>query len=200
MSDTFEDLPFAEMLDSVASVAPTPGAGPSLAWTCGLAAALVEMVTAVTLRKSPELAEVTEERHARAGALRHHALGLAGADAAAYQRVLAVQRQRDQPGHAQKFRQALADAADPITEIAEAARDVAQLAADALADARGGVRGEAVAAIGLSSAVTRACLPVVELNLAGQPDDPRRARVLDAARTADALLQQAAPMPGPAAH
>jgi hypothetical protein len=41
----FADLSLTEIVDAVASRDPTPGAGPSLAWTCALAAGLVEMVS-----------------------------------------------------------------------------------------------------------------------------------------------------------
>jgi hypothetical protein len=51
----FADLSLTEIVDAVASRDPTPGAGPSLAWTCALAAGLVEMVSAVMLGKEPEL-------------------------------------------------------------------------------------------------------------------------------------------------
>lgn len=66
-----------------------PGAGPSLAWTCGLAAALVEMVSAVTLRQQPPDPSAIEQRRDRATAVRHQALSLADTDAAAYREVLA---------------------------------------------------------------------------------------------------------------
>ncbi|MGH2866602.1 MAG: cyclodeaminase/cyclohydrolase family protein [Solirubrobacteraceae bacterium] len=49
----FAELAFAEIVERVAAVDPTPGAGPSLAWTCALAAALVEMVSAVSLGQQP---------------------------------------------------------------------------------------------------------------------------------------------------
>lgn len=50
----FADVPFGELMTAVAADDPVPGAGPSLAWTCAVAAALVEMVSAVSLRKQPE--------------------------------------------------------------------------------------------------------------------------------------------------
>src|SRR5665213_3348157 len=97
----FAELPLAEVVQRVASVEPTPGAGPSLAWTCALAAGLVEMVCAVSLRKQPEHPSEIEERRDRAAALREVALSLADVDAAAYQDVLAVQRRRQEAGHAE---------------------------------------------------------------------------------------------------
>lgn len=184
----FADLRLSEIVDAVAARDPTPGAGPSLAWTCALAAALVEMVSAVTLRKEPESPNAIEARRDRAHELRTAALSLADRDAAAYGDVLAVQRRRDEPGHPQRLRQALAAAADPLVRIIETAREVADLATAAIADARGGVRGEAMTALVLAESVARGGVPLVELNLASDPQDPRRAQVREAAAAATAAL------------
>lgn len=189
MSD-FSDLPLTEILDAVASKDPTPGAGPTLAWTCSFAAGLVEMVSAVMLRKEPDSPEAVEARRDRAHALRATALSLADLDAAAYRDVLAVQRRRDEPGHPQRLRQALADAADPLVRIVQTAREVSELAAGAVADARGGVRGEALTALVLAASVARGGVPLVELNLAGDPQDPRRALVRQAAEASVAELER----------
>ena len=66
----FADLSLAQVMESVAARDPTPGAGPSLAWTCALAAALVEMVSAVTLRQDPGDPSAVEARRERAHVLR----------------------------------------------------------------------------------------------------------------------------------
>jgi methenyltetrahydrofolate cyclohydrolase len=186
----FADLSLNEIIESVAARAPTPGAGPSLAWTCAIAAALVEMVSAVTLRKEPESPEAIEARRDRAHALRTIALALADRDAAAYGVVLAVQRRRDEPGHPQRLRHALAEAADPLVQIIETAREVAELSTGAIADARGGVRGEAITALVLAESVARGGVPLVKLNLASDPQDPRHAQVREAADAATDALQR----------
>ena len=187
----FADLPLNAIVESVAARDPTPGAGPSLAWTCALAAALVEMVSAITLRKEPESPDAIEARRERAHALWTTALALADRDAAAYRDVLAVQRRRDEPGHPQRLRQALAAAADPLVLIIDTAREVAELATHAIADARGGVRGEAITALVLAESVARGGVPLVELNLAGDPQDPRRAQTREAAAAATDALHRA---------
>jgi formiminotetrahydrofolate cyclodeaminase len=184
----FADRSLAELVASVAARDPTPGAGPSLAWTCALAAALVEMVSAVSLRQDPSSPDGIEARRERAHALRLTALSLADLDAAAYGEVLAVQRRREEPGHAQRLRRALADAAEPLVRITETAREVAELAAGAVADARGGVRGEAMTALMLAEGVARAGVPLVELNLAGDARDPRCGVVREAAAAAGDVL------------
>ena len=187
----FADLSLNAIVESVAARDPTPGAGPSLAWTCALAAALVEMVSAVTLRKEPESADTIEARRDRARALWRTALALADRDAGAYRDVVAVQRRRDEPGHPQRLRQALADAADPLVLIIDTAREVAELATHAVADARGGVRGEAITALVLAESVARGGVPLVELNLAGDSQDPRRAQAREAAAAATDALHRA---------
>jgi formiminotetrahydrofolate cyclodeaminase len=186
----FAELPLAEVVASVASREPTPGAGPSLAWTCALAAGLVEMTSAVMLRKDPESPPAVEARRDRARALREAAMSLADRDAAAYREVLAAQRRRDEPGHPQRVRQALADAADPLVQIVQTGREVSELAVAAVDDARGAVRGEAITALVLAESVARAGVLLVELNLASAPEDPRRASAREAAAAATAGLQR----------
>jgi formiminotetrahydrofolate cyclodeaminase len=186
----FADLTLAQIMEVVAARDPTPGAGPTLAWTCALAAALVEMVSAVSLRQDPADPEAIEARGERAHVLRTAALELAERDAAAYREVLAVQRRREEPGHPQRLRRALADAADPLVSIVQTACEVAELATAAVADARGGVRGEAMTALVLAEGVARGAVPLVELNLAGDPADPRRALVGEAAAGAANALQR----------
>jgi formiminotetrahydrofolate cyclodeaminase len=185
------DSSLAALVGRVASIDPAPGAGPSAAWTCALAAALVEMVSAVALRKDPVDAPAAERRRDRAADLRARALELADDDVAAYTAVLAVLRRREEPGHGGRLRAALSDAADPPLAIVEIAAEVARLAADAASEARGGVRGEAMTAAILAEAVVRAGLPLVDLNLASAPEDPRRARVRELARAAGADLERA---------
>ena len=194
----FADLPLTEIVDAVASRDPTPGAGPTLAWTCAFAAALVEMVSAVTLRKEPGSPEAAAARRDRAHELRAIALSLADLDAAAYRDVLNAQQRREEPGHPQRLRRALSDAADPLVQIVETAREVSQLAGAAVAEARGAVRGEALTALVLAAGVARGGVPLVELNLAGDPQDPRRALVRHAAEaTAEDLERTLGPLAPP---
>jgi formiminotetrahydrofolate cyclodeaminase len=188
---TAADQPLAALLDQVASGDPTPGAGPSMAWTCALAAALVEMVCAVELRKEPPDQAANARRRERAAELRASALELADADAVAYGEVIAVLRRRGEPGHGQRLRDALSDAAEPPAALAGTAAEVARLAADAAADARGAVRGEAVTAAVLAEAAVRAAQRIVALNLGGAAGDPRRARVDALAASARADLERA---------
>jgi formiminotetrahydrofolate cyclodeaminase len=183
----FADLTLTEIIQRVAAVDPTPGAGPSLAWTCSLAAALVEMVSGISLSQQPVDRKAIEQRRARATALRNLALTLADADADAYRAVLAVGRRRGEAGHAARLREALHAAADPLLSIVETAGEVTRLAADAISQIRGGARGEAKTAAVLGAAVVQAGLPLIELNLAVTPGDPRvtRARAIAQQASAD---------------
>ncbi len=161
-----------ELLEHVGSSEPVPGAGPVAAWTCALAASLVEMVCAVMIRREADADGARAARSARANAIRVSALALAERDTDAYRVVLAARKQ----GGAQLLHSALGAAADPPLAIAQAAVDLVELAADAFADARGGVRGEAATAAILAEGVARAAAAIVDFNLAGAPEDPRRAR------------------------
>ena len=167
---SLDTIPFADLLERVASSEPLPGAGPASAWTCALAAALVEMVCAVMERSEGEDG-ARGARAQRARAIRHEALALAQADMEAYGLVLAARG-----GGAQRLHEALAAAADPPLAIAAAAAETTALAADAHADARGGVRGEAASAALIAEGAARAAAAIVTFNLAGDRDDPRRTR------------------------
>jgi methenyltetrahydrofolate cyclohydrolase len=183
-----QQLRLAEILDRLAAPDPTPGAGPALAWMCALAAALVEMANGVTLRsEAADAGQVSARDRDRAVELRGLALALADADAAAYAAVIAARRDgdRDSPERVQRIRRALSEATDPLVAIVELAGELAALGASAAARARGGVRGEALAAARIGAAVARAGVGLVELNLAGAPEDPRFAGVRAAAARAE---------------
>ncbi len=184
MMDGFAETTLAALLERTGSSSPVPGAGPAAATTCALAAALVEMVSRVSLRKVGEGDAAVEARAARAAELREAALTLAERDMEAYTAVLAASRTRGEPGHAAELGEALSAAADPPAAILELASEVARLAAEAHLQARGAVRGEAVAAAILAEASARACVSIIVLNLGGRGDDPRLARARELAAAA----------------
>jgi formiminotetrahydrofolate cyclodeaminase len=183
--------PLTELLERIAADTPAPGGGPAAAWSCALAAALVEMVSAVELRRQATAAAT--ERAQRAKALRGRALELAELDVVAYTRVLEVERRRDEPGHGGRMRAALSDAAEPPVELARVAAEVTELAADAATGARGGVRGEAVAAAVLAAAAVRATTTLAEINLGGAPGDRRLAELARLDGITAAALRRADP-------
>jgi formiminotetrahydrofolate cyclodeaminase len=183
-SGSLAERPFAALVADVASADPAPGAGPSAACTCALAAALVEMVSAVELRKEPIDADAAARRRDRAAELRAAALELADRDILAYTEVLDVLQRRGERGHGDRLVAALSRAADPPLAIAEIAGEVTRLAAEAADAARGAVKGEAVTAAILAEAVVRVCGPLVDMNLGSAPKDRRRARARDIAELA----------------
>ena len=91
------------------------------------------------------------------------------------------------------------NAADPLVRIVETAREVSELAAAAVADARGGVRREAITALVLAAGVARGGVPMVELNLASALEDPRRTLVRNAAEAAVGTLDRTLGRLAPAA-
>jgi formiminotetrahydrofolate cyclodeaminase len=138
-----------ELLDEIAAATPAPGGGSTAALACALAAALVEMSAGPP--------------HERAAALQARALELAEADLDSYAPVLEAQRRGEPLGAA------LSAAAQVPLDIAAVACEVAELAQAR----RPSLEGDAATAALLAEAATRAAVRLVELNLAGTPDDTR---------------------------
>ena len=180
--------PLSSLLDGLASTAPAPGAGAAAAWTGAIAAALVEMVSAIECRREDASPQAAARRD-RAGELRPLVLALADEDVAAYGAVLAAR------GDRARFREALAAAAEPPLEIARNGAELCELAVDAAANARGGVRGEALAAVALANAAVCAAVPLVELNLGGAPGDPRLGEARELRARAQSLWCSASASP-----
>jgi glutamate formiminotransferase/formiminotetrahydrofolate cyclodeaminase len=171
------DQPLGRLLEDVAAATPSPGGGSTCGVTCALAAGLAEMAAAFTLTR-----EEYAERHARmreiaprAGALRAEALGLAEADLSVYGAVLeALREPAEAPGRAERLDAALSAAADTPLAIARAAAEVAELAAEVAQVGNRHLHGDAAAGALLAEAACAAAAHLVELNLAEQPNDPRR--------------------------
>jgi len=177
----FLDLTLAEWLDELAGPRAAPGGGSALAFALANAAAVLAMA-----------ARVSDSRGliAQAEALRARTAPLAQLDADTYDEALAVRdAARDLPAEQRdwKIGQAFARAAEPPLEIARAAVDVAELAAELAATGAQAVRADAVAAASLAAGVARGCVAMVEVNLTALEGDPRIAevhRLADAARAA----------------
>ena len=183
------DRPLNELLDSLGAEQPAPGGGAGAAWACALAAALVEMAAAFT--RHERLAQVSD----RARELRAAALELAERDLDAYAPVLEALRlasgdmQRDD-----RLAAALSAAAEPPLAVAEAASEVAALAAVLARTGNPKLRGDSITGATLAEAACRAAVSLVEINLASQPEDPRLSHAAElAARAADARAQALGP-------
>jgi formiminotetrahydrofolate cyclodeaminase len=154
------DRTVTALLGEIAAATPAPGGGSTAAVACALAAALVEMSAGPP--------------HERAAALQARALQLADDDLSSYAAVLAAERLPvEDESRGDRLRAALSAASDVPLAIAAVGCELAELAADVAHGARPHVEGDAAAAALLAEAATRATARLVELNLAGMPDDVR---------------------------
>jgi formiminotetrahydrofolate cyclodeaminase len=182
-------LRLGEFLQGLAAAGPIPAGGAAAAITAAMAASLVTMVarSSAAWEDAPGVA-------AQATALRERLSPLALADAEAYAGVIAALNLPDDLADEERnllLGDALARAADLPLAIAEAALDVAELAAHAAAHAQAAVRGDALAAATLAEAAVCACARLVDVNLATTKDDPRVARCTSLARDAAAAVARA---------
>ena len=168
------DLSLRDLLERVATPEPGPSAGACAAWTCALAAALVELAAEVTLRHGTDTGRPQEIANT-ARALRERALELGERDVALYAAVL--ERRRAGESDAAE----LDEASEPPLAIAEISVEVAELAREAARDGAVALRGDALAAARLADAAAGAAARLVEINLAASPDDPRVARARELA-------------------
>jgi formiminotetrahydrofolate cyclodeaminase len=112
--------------------------------------------------------------HERAAALQARALELAEDDLTSYARVLEAERlPADDETRSDRVRDALSAASEAPLAIAAAGCEIAEIAAEIARGARVHVEGDAATAALIAEAATRAAARLVELNLAGMPDDIR---------------------------
>jgi formiminotetrahydrofolate cyclodeaminase len=171
MSDYF-GLSVDELLDEVADDRAAPAAGAAAA----VVAALAASITQLAARSSAEDWEDARACAAQAASLRQKLSPLAQEDAEAYAAARAALRERGDDGLAE----ALERAADVPLAIAEAAVDVAALAAGVAEHGNPDLRADAAAAAVLAEAAVRATAKLVEVNLTIHPEDDRitQARML----------------------
>jgi methenyltetrahydrofolate cyclohydrolase len=183
------DRPLNELLDALATDTPAPGGGAGAAWATALAASLVEMAAAFT--QDERFTLVSDRAHQ----LRAEALGLAERDLDAYAPVLEASRlPKDDAEPGGRLLAALSTAAEPPLAVAEAAAEVASLAAVLARTGNPQLRGDAITGATLAEAACRAATSLVEINLARVPHDPRLARAAElAANAADARAQALSP-------
>ena len=162
---------------------PSPCGGTAAAVAAAMAAALVTMVA----RGSPDWGDAAGIA-SQARALRSRLTTLGDDDAAVFEYVIMTMRNRagtaEQRDHA--LGEALVKAAEVPLQIAEAAADVADLAALAAAEGSPQLQPDATAAATLAEAAVRAATHLVEINLATVPGDRHsgRAEMLSAAAAA----------------
>lgn len=196
MSDSSPLTAATPFLDALASGAPTPGGGSAAALVGAMSAALVEMVTHLTLGRSryAEVATEMEDLRMRGEALRIHLDSLVQQDAAAYDgfsKAMKLPRDTDEQKAARA--QALAAAALAAAEVPlltmRACFEVLELAVPV--SERG--NRNAVSDGGCAALMARAALRAAHLNVCVNlpyvKDEGAATRMRDEARS---LLERAA--------
>ena len=170
-------------LDELEAPAPSPCGGTAAAAAAAMAAALVTMVARGSANWADGAGIASQAR-----ALRSRLTTLGDDDTAAFAHVLVMMRDRSGTSEQRDFMlgEALVQAAEVPLQIAEAAADVADLAALAAAEGSPQLQPDATAAAALAEAAVRAATHLVEINLATVPGDrhTRRAEMLAAAAAA----------------
>jgi len=171
---------------TTAIAAPTAAAGGGVAAAIGLAlaAALVEMVAGLTLRRE-RYAEVHADARvaaSRAQALGTESLALARADAtafAAFEHALALPRDTESgPADRERAkRSAYREGARVQHELLRRAEETARLALDLARRGLASATGDAATAVFLAAAAARSAEAAVRLNLAGETDAEASAMV-----------------------
>jgi methenyltetrahydrofolate cyclohydrolase len=168
--------PVERFLDRIASAEPAPAGGSVAAVAVAMAAGLVAMAARLA-HEWPKAGEVVEQ----AEALRSRMATLALADEDAYAKVIEATRlPPDSPSRAAELEAALSGAADVPLAVAEAAAEIAVLAALVAQEGNDRLRGDALVAAELAEAGARGAAELVAINLAGR-DDPRIGRAKDLA-------------------
>jgi formiminotetrahydrofolate cyclodeaminase len=168
-------------LDELEAPAPSACGGSAAAAAAAMGASLVTMVA----RGSPDWVDgpgiASQTR-----ALRGRLTTLAKEDADAFARVLELLRNRSGSTEQRDVAlgTALIVAAEVPLQIAEAAADVAELAALAATEGAAQLQADATAAAALAEAATRAAANLVDVNLATVPGGRAWTRAADLARAA----------------
>ena len=175
-------------LDELEAPAPSPCGGSAAAVAAAMGAALVTMVARASTAWVDAAGVATQAR-----ALRARLIALADEDAEAFGAVLATMREHAGSPEQRDFAlgTALLRAAEVPLRIAEAAADVAELAALTAAEGSPHLRADATAAAALAEASTRAAAHLVEINLATVRGDTHSARAAELAEAAGAARARA---------
>jgi formiminotetrahydrofolate cyclodeaminase len=198
LSRDFLGLPLQDFLAEVATPEPMPGAGYCAAVSLSMAAGLVAMVAGASREEWGE----AKGAAAQANTLRERVAPLAQRNVDAYASAIARLRaaefsaEPDQPAEPgsdprQELGALLERAAQIPLEIAQAAVDVAALAAVVAERGNQGMRADAVAAAMLALGAARAAAALVEVNLGTTSSDPRVIRARDLAGSAKAAADRA---------
>jgi formiminotetrahydrofolate cyclodeaminase len=167
----YTDLPFEELLDTIAAETPAPGGGSVAAFVTEMAASLAAMAARFAHDWEGAAGAV-----AQAETLRQRAAPLALEDAVAYENVLTAMRMpKDLEPEVRNtlIGETLSRAADIPLAIAECAASVSELAAEVAVQGNPNLRGDAAAAAILASSAARVAANLVEINLSTREGDAR---------------------------
>ena len=185
MTRSYLDLPLRDFLGEVASPEPMPGAGYYAAISLSMAAGLVAMAAGASRGEWGE----AKGAAAQANTLRERIAPLAQRNLEAY--ASAAARLRGTGDDADDLGLLLERAAQIPLDIAEAAVDVASLAAVVAERGEQALRADAVAGALLAQGAARVAATLVEVNLGTTSSDPRVTRVRDLSGTATAATERA---------
>ena len=182
----YRDVRLGELLESLAEGPPAPGGASAAALTAAFAASLVTMVA----RKSGSSWAEAGGAAAQAQALEAKVVPLAMATAEAWEAALVALHGGDNGAQTEpdaNLEEKLARSAEIPLAIAEAAADIARLAAVVADLGDGTYRSDATAAAVLAAGAARASAHFVAINLGTRPDDEWLSRAsLSADAAADA--------------
>ena len=185
----YTDMPFEELLDTIAAETPAPGGGSVAAFVTEMAASLAAMAARFAHDWDGAAGAV-----AQAETLRHRAAPLAGEDAVAYENVLTALRmpQELEPEVRNTLiGETLSRAADVPLAIAECAASVAELAAEIAVCGNQNLRGDAAAAAILAASAARVAANLVEINLSTAEGDDRVEHGRAVVRSAEKAAERA---------
>jgi methenyltetrahydrofolate cyclohydrolase len=186
----YTNLPFEELLDTIAAETPAPGGGSVAAFVTEMAASLAAMAARFAHDWDGAAGAV-----AQAETLRHRAAPLADADAIAYENVLTAMRMPEELEPEVRnalIGETLSRAADVPLEIAECAASVSELASEIAARGNPNLRGDAAAAAILAAAAAHVAANLVEINLTTMEGDERVERARTLVQSAERAARRAA--------
>ena len=185
----YTDMPFEELLDTIAAETPAPGGGSVAAFVTEMAASLAAMAARFAHDWDGAAGAV-----AQAETLRHRAAPLAAEDAVAYENVLTAMRMPEELEPEVRntlIGETLTRAAHVPLEIARCAADVADLAAEIAVSGNPNLRGDAAAAATFAASAARAAANLVEINLATLEGDDSIALAREAVVNAERAMARA---------
>ena len=180
------ELTFDGVLEQLEAPAPALAGASAAALVAAMAASLVVMVARGT-RRWPDGQAVAD----RAARLRERLVELSEADGRAVAGLLDISREPPAVDRADKLALALLAASKPPVEIADAAAEIVELAADAAANGTRVMQADAAAAAVLARAATSSAVLIVKTNLSAMAVDPAITESSELLRRAGAAAERA---------